>query len=213
MESVAPPVIGVEPERGEQYEVGAKYAPGGMNAVFSAAIYDLSKQNVTIPVVQPDGTISRETIGESRVRGLDLEAKVEVNDRLSLIGAYSYMKTEVVRGVVRGTVVDGNEFVTAPNHTASIWANYTFPGAVPSGDVTLGAGLRYVGSYYFDVLNTRESKDALLVDASVSVDLGQETALALSVSNLLDEQHVVGSGTADYYNPGREIALTLRKTW
>lgn len=213
VESVAPPAIGVEPERGEQVEIGAKYAPAGTNAVFSAAIYDLTKQNVTIPVVQPDGTITRETIGESRVRGFDLEAKVEVNDRLSLIGSYSYMDTEVVRGVVRGVTVDGNEFTTAPNHIASIWANYTLPGAVATGDVTAGLGLRYVGSYYFDVLNTRESTDALLVDASLAVDLGETAALELSVSNLFDEQHVVGSGTADYYNPGREIGLTLRKTW
>ncbi|MFE3836232.1 TonB-dependent siderophore receptor [Pseudogemmobacter sonorensis] len=213
VESVAPPSIGVEPERGEQYEIGAKYAPSGSNALFSAALYDLSKQNVTIAVVQPDGTITRETIGESRVRGFDFEARVEVNDRLSVIGSYSYMDSEIVRGVVRGAVMDGKAFTTAPNHIASVWANYTLADAVPQGDVTLGLGLRYVGSYFFDAANTRKSDDALLVDASLAMDLSDTASLQLSVSNLLDEQHVVGSGTADYYNPGREIGLTLRKSW
>lgn len=213
VESVAPPSIGVEPERGEQYEIGAKYAPMGMNALFSAALYDLSKQNVTIAVVQPNGSITRETIGESRVRGLDLEARVEMNEQLSLIGSYSYMDSEVVRGVVRGEVIDGNSFATTPNHMASIWANYTLADAVPQGDVTLGLGLRYVGSYFFDTANTRKSDDALLVDASLAMDLNESASVQVNVSNLFDEQHIVGSGTADYYNPGREIGVTLRKTW
>ena len=213
VESVAPPAIGVEPERGEQFEIGAKYAPSGMNALFSVAVYDLSKQNVTIPVVQPDGTITRERIGESRVRGIDFEARAEVNENLSLIGSYSYMDTEVVRGVVRGVTLDGKQFTSAPNHIASIWANYTWADALPQGDVTAGLGLRYVGSYYFDAANTRKSSEALLVDGSLAVDLTDSAALELSVSNLFDEQHIVGSGTADYYNPGRAFGLTLRKTW
>ncbi|HEY0184547.1 MAG TPA: TonB-dependent siderophore receptor [Rhodopila sp.] len=214
VESVAPPSIGVEPERGRQYEIGAKYAPMAINALFSASIYDLTKKNVTIAVVQPNGTIERETVGKSRVKGIDLEAKVELSDDLSLIGSYSYMDTEVVQGTLRtGASLAGKEFTTAPKHVASIWANYKLPETVVQGDVTLGLGLRYIGSYYFDTANTSKSEDALLVDASVGVGLGDTASLQLSVSNLFDEQHVVGSGTADYYNPGREIGLTLRKVW
>ncbi|MGY2436818.1 TonB-dependent receptor domain-containing protein, partial [Escherichia coli] len=46
VESVSPPEIGVTPKRGKQYEIGAKYSPAGMNALFSAAIYDLTQENV-----------------------------------------------------------------------------------------------------------------------------------------------------------------------
>src|SRR5690606_18734978 len=101
VESVAPPSIGVKPERGEQREIGVKYAPVGINALFSAAVYDLTKDDVTIAVVQDNGTIERQTIGESRVRGVDLEAKAELTDTLSLTGGYSYMDSEVVRGTLR----------------------------------------------------------------------------------------------------------------
>ena len=86
VESVAPPSIGVTPERGEQYEVGVKYAPMGMNALFSASVYDLTRKDLTIAVVQPSGVIEREVVGESRVRGIDLEAKAEVMENLSVIG-------------------------------------------------------------------------------------------------------------------------------
>lgn len=214
VESIAPPSIGVEPERGEQFEVGVKYAPLGMNAMFSASVYDLTKKDVTIAVVQDNGTIEQEKIGQTRARGLDLEAKAEITEQLSLTAAYSYTDSEVVRGTLRsGTSIAGHEFTSVPNHSASIWANYTVEGEGARGDMTFGLGLRYVGTYYFDATNTQQSEAATLVDASFGYDLSDTAALELSVSNLLDEQHVVGSGTADYYNPGREVALNLRKTW
>lgn len=213
-ESVAPPSIGVKPERGEQYEVGVKYSPSEMNALFSASVYDLTKENVTIAVVQTDGSIARETVGKSRVRGLDLEAKAELSDRFSLIGSYSYIDSEVIEGTLRnGTSIKGNEFTSTPNHIASIWGTYTHPGQGVRGDMTFGLGARFVGSYYFDATNSASSESATLFDASVSYELAEGTDLELHVSNLFDEQHVVGTGTANYYNPGRDISLTLRKSW
>lgn len=210
VESVAPPAIGVTPERGKQYEVGVKYAPAGTNALYSAAIYDLNQEDVTIAVVQPNGTIERETVGESQVRGLDLEAKTELTDNLSLIGGYSYMESDVVRGTLRnGTSLKGNEFITAPKHSASLWSFYSLPGTAMS----VGLGARYIGAYYFDAANSAKSEATTLFDAAFTYEIVKGTDLAINVSNLLDEQYVVGSGTADYYNPGRELTAKLSYRW
>lgn len=207
VESVAPPTIGVDPERGEQYEIGAKYAPFGTNALFSAAIYDLTRDDVTIAVVQENGVIERETVGESRVRGLDLEAKAELTDNFSLVGGYSYMESEVVRD--SNADREGNEFTAAPKHMASLWGYYT----LPNQDMSVGLGARYVGSYYFDAANTSKSDAATLFDAAFSYQFMKDTDLAVNVSNVFDEQHVVGSSTADYYNPGREISAKVSYRW
>lgn len=210
VESVAPPQIGVTPERGKQYEVGVKYSPAGMNALFSAAIYDLTQEDITIAVVQPSGAIERETVGESRVRGLDLEAKAEITQNLSLIGGYSYMESEVLRGTLRsGAPLKGNEFEAAPKHSASLWSYYTLPGT----EMSVGLGARYTGAYYFNPANTAKSEAATLFDAAFNYRIFRDTDLAINVSNLLDEQHVVGSGTADYYNPGREITAKVSYNW
>ncbi|TLX54333.1 TonB-dependent siderophore receptor [Stutzerimonas nosocomialis] len=211
VESVAPPQIGVTPERGKQYELGVKYSPSGMNALFSAAVYDLTQEDVTIAVVQPGtGAIVRETIGESQVRGLDLEAKAELTANLSLVGGYSYMETEVIRGTVfGGTSIKGNEFDAAPKHSASLWTYYSLPGT----DMSVGLGARYIGAYYFDAVNSAKSDATTLFDAAFNYQIARGTDLAVNVSNLLDEQHVVGSGTADYYNPGREITAKLSYSW
>lgn len=215
VESVSPPEVGVTPERGSQYELGVKYSPAAINALFSAAIYELIQDDVATAVVQPNGAIEQQTVGEQRVRGLDLEAKAELTDNLSVIGGYSYMETEVLRGALNvwgvGVVsIEGNEFVSAPKHSASLWTYYSVPGT----SVSVGLGARYVGSYHFSNFNdTGESEATTLFDAAFNYQIAKDMDLAVNVSNLLDEQHVVGSGTADYYNPGRELTAKLSYSW
>ncbi|WP_330508574.1 TonB-dependent siderophore receptor [Pseudomonas putida] len=210
VESVSPPQVGVTPQTGKQYEMGIKYSPMGMDALFSAAVYDLTQENVTIAVVLPSGIIEQQTVGESRVRGLDLEAKAQVTQDISVIGAYSYMESEVLRGsLYDGSSLKGNEFTTAPKHTASLWSYYDVPGT----DVSVGLGARYVGAYYMDAANTKKSDGTTLFDAALNYKIAKGTDLALNVSNLFDEQHVVGSGTANYYNPGREVTAKVSYSW
>lgn len=210
VESVSPPQVGVTPQTGRQYEVGVKYSPIEMDALFSAAVYDLTQENVSIAVVLPSGIIEQQTVGESRARGLDLEAKVQVTQDLSLIGAYSYMKSEVIRGTLYdGSSLKGNEFTTAPNHTASLWSYYSVPGT----DVSVGLGARYVGAYFMDAANTKKTEGTTLFDAAFNYRIAKGMDLAVNVSNLLDEQHVVGSGTANYYNPGREVTAKVSYSW
>jgi len=215
VESVSPPEVGVTPERGSQYELGVKYSPAAINALFSAAVYELIQDDVATAVVQPSGAIEQQTVGEQRVRGLDLEAKAELTENLSVVGGYSYMETEVLRGALNvwgvGVVsIEGNEFVSAPKHSASLWSYYSVPGT----SVSVGLGARYVGSYHFSNFNdTGKSEATTLFDAAFNYQIANDMDLAVNVSNLLDEQHVVGSGTADYYNPGRELTAKLSYSW
>jgi len=219
-ESVAPPEIGVEPERGEQYEIGVKYQPAGINALISASVFDLTRDNVSVGVVQADGSIEQQVIGESRVRGFELEGKAEVAQNWDVIASYSFLDSEVLKGPESidgdGNEVetDGNQFANVPRHVASVWVNYTMPGEGARGDMTFGLGARHVGSYYYALSNdTGQSEATTLFDAAFSYEVAENTGLAINVSNLADEQHVVGSGTADYYNPGRTVSATLRRTW
>ncbi|MFV0447826.1 MAG: TonB-dependent siderophore receptor [Vibrio sp.] len=208
-ESVAPPSPGdnvnIEPERGDQIELGVKYSPSSINALFSAAIYDLEKNNVSITVVNPNGTFSQYA-GETRVKGLDLEMKAELTDDLSLTGGYSYMDTEVVRS---DDIPEGNEFANIPHHSASLWGYYT----LPNQTMDFGLGARYVGSYYFDAANTSKSEAATLFDAAFAYRISKSASLSVNVHNLTDKQYVVGSGTADYYNAGRSFNASLNYTW
>lgn len=209
-ESVAPPSTGNEPTFGEQYEVGIKYSPEAFPALFTAAVYDLTMENITTyeaPVYLPA------TIEKIRHRGLDLEAKVELPQNVNLIAAYSYIDSKIEEpGDVSG--YNGNSFAQVPEHLASVWGTYTLEGNGSRGDMTFGLGARYTGSYYFDNANTRKSDSAIVFDAAFTYKVQENTTFQLNVSNMFDEKHVANDdGGAYYYNPGRTIYATLRQTW
>ncbi|MDB6453038.1 TonB-dependent siderophore receptor [Falsirhodobacter sp. 20TX0035] len=197
----------LDPETGKQYEIGVKYQPEAMRALFSAALFDLTKENIT----RTDASTGLQYLtGEIRSRGLELEARAEVMDGLELIAAYTYIDTEV-QDELSG--LQGNELEKVPNHLASLWSNYTLAGDGTRGDMTFGLGARYTGTYFNTAANTGgKSEAAVIYDAAVSYEVTPDTALSLNVKNLFDEQHDTG-GSAVYYNPGREISATIRRTW
>ncbi|WP_176086877.1 TonB-dependent siderophore receptor [Martelella sp. HB161492] len=208
-QSVAPPTIGVEPERGEQYEIGVKYAPLAFPALFSASIYDLDKNNITVtnPV-----TNMQETIGEARVRGLDLEAKAELPHNFSLTAAYSYMMSDIVENGTGGNV--GNELAFVPNNVASLWVDYKWEGEGNRGDMTFGLGARYQSSYYFGEDNTVSSDPNITFDAAFTYQVAENTSFQVNATNLFNEKYVAYGGYgADWYNQGRAVYATLRQTW
>ncbi len=208
-ESVAAPSLGLEPERGEQYELGVKYQPDAFPALLTASIYDLTKNNITR--TNP-ATNLRETIGEVRVRGLDLEAKAEITSNWSLTAAYSYLDAEIVENGTDGN--EGNRPYHVPKHIASVWVNYALEGDGKRGDMTFGLGGRYTGSYYFNDANTVKTGSNFVVDAAFTYKVFENTALQVNVSNLFDRKHIdYGGFGADFYNPGRAISATLRQTW
>ncbi|WP_299844056.1 TonB-dependent siderophore receptor [uncultured Jannaschia sp.] len=201
--------FGVEPERGKQLEAGVKYRPDAMRALFTASVYDLRKFNQTVTDAD---TLLPETIGESQVRGIDLEAKAELTDGLSVIAAYSYLDSEIVESD-NGTN-NGNSLGSVPRHSGALWIGYAVPGRGAIGDVDLGLGARYIGEYWTSDANIDEIESSWIVDAALGYGLTDTTEMRLNVSNLLDEQHVAQKGfSANYYNPGREVALTLSHTW
>ncbi|MBK4216820.1 TonB-dependent siderophore receptor [Paracoccus caeni] len=209
-ESVVPASgLTVDPERGDQLEFGVKYRPANGNTLLTAAVYDLTKSDITRtdPV-----TNLPSTIGEVRVRGIDLEAKAELSSSISLTAGYSYLDSKIVENGTAGNV--GNRLSFVPEHTASVWLNYTLAGQGARGDMSFGLGGRYTGSYYFDDANTTESGSNFIVDAAYSYQIQENTSLAINVSNLFDRKHVsYGGFGADFYNPGRSVSATLRRTW
>ena len=208
-QSVVPASVGLEPERGEQFEAGVKFRPAGTRALFTASVYNLTKENMTVtdPV-----TLTQRTIGEAEAIGIDLEAKADLTDAISLTAGYSYIETEIVENGTRGN--EGNELSFVPNHSASLWLDYTLSGLGNLGDMTFGAGARYTGTGFMDDANTLTSEAAVVVDAAFDYEISEQTSLGIKATNIFDEKHVAYGGFgADFYNPGRNVKVTLRHSW
>jgi iron complex outermembrane recepter protein len=204
------------PTTGEQFEVGVKYQPPGINSFIQLAGYQITQQNVLTP--DPVYTTFSQPTGEIRSRGIEFEGRASLNDNLDLIGTYSYIDAEITKSSTAN--VSGNRVPQVPNHIASGWANYRFTEGLLRG-LELGGGVRYVGSSYGNDVNTFKVNDVTLFDAAIRYDLSARldlpTRLELTVNmqNLGDREYVAScsSATACYFGLRRLIIGGLRVRW
>lgn len=198
-------------QRGKGYEIGAKYQPEGFDALFTASLFDLTQTNVA----EWNASYTAEyQVGKINVRGLELEAKMALNDHINLTAAYSYWDPKIEEDVTGDNV--GKRPSLVPHHLASIWTDYTIPGSGSIGDTTVGVGVRFVGRTYADDANTIALPSRTVFDAALSYKLSEHTTLSVNATNLFDKKYVsqvdTSSNTA-YYGDRRTVLGTLRYTW
>jgi len=212
-----------DPITGKQWEVGLKYQPASFDGLITVSAYDLRQQNVLTD--DPDsshntcGTTGTSQCqvqdGEGRVRGVELEGRVTPLPGFSVIGAASWMESEVTRS---NNGYAGNELAMVPDWTTSLWGDYTFQGGALEG-LSLAAGMRYNGKSYGDSANLYRIPSYTLWDAAIRYDIGLYgavgTQLSLNLSNLADKRFVsTCTGVSScYYGTGRTVTATARLTW
>ncbi|PRY75470.1 iron complex outermembrane receptor protein [Yoonia maritima] len=200
--------ISLESQEGEQYELGMKYRPAGMNALFTASIFDLTQTNVN---TQVSPTESRQ-IGEVNVRGLELETKAEISNNFSLLSSYAYWDAEIVDDGIATN--EGNRPARLPKHIASVWANYAIEDLDSLGDMNFGLGARFMGQTFGDDANTTNVKSYTVVDAAFGYAVTENVDLQLNVTNLFDTEYMTTSYYgSEYYGDGRTTRATLKYTW
>ena len=197
-----------DPETGQQFEIGAKYEPQSFDGLFSVALYDLRRQNVT--TADPNDPNLKVQTGEVRSRGVELEAGFEPIDGLVTKLAYTFNDAEITK------TNDGNRGKVAkstPKHTASLWADYTFDHGMLDG-FGFNGGVRYLGSQYVDEANTIEVPHTTLFDAGIHYDL-ENYVFALNATNLTDERWVAScaGATSCYYGQGRTFLASVKYRW
>ncbi len=198
----------LQPTTGKQLEAGVKYQPNGWDGYFAAAVYDLRQQNVPISVALPGGGSTTEQIGEVQVKGLELEGVASLAQGLDLRAAYTYMEAEIVSGKD-----DGNRPPNVPEHSASLWLDYTFQEGSALHGFGLGGGVRYLGQRYGDTGNTYDLDGVTLVDAAVHYQKDGIKGI-LSVKNIADKKYVAScSSFGCNYGDGRTYMSTLTFSW
>jgi iron complex outermembrane receptor protein len=216
------PTVGVDitgsafdPTRAEQWEVGLKYEPTFMDALFSVSGFFIRQENVLTPSATPGFNVQQ---GEIRSHGVEFEARGHATKNLELIGAFTVLNTEVTESTVAANV--GKRPQAVPKFHGSAWANYTFDSGSLEG-LTLGSGVRFAGSSFADDANTVETDGYALWDAAASYDLEKlsptldGTKVTLNVTNLLDTEYYSSCSSAFYcqYGNGAQVLLGLKYSW
>jgi iron complex outermembrane recepter protein len=198
------------PAEARQTELGLRYQPPGSDTLLSAAVYQLTQDNVAS---RPVGASYYVPSGKVRSRGLELEAHMPLGKQLALLGSYTFTDMKYLESA-EGYA--GNTPVQAPRHMASVRGDWSFaPGYM------VGAGVRYVGSSWVDDANSFKVRPYTLVDLMLRVDLQRLSpalkggSLRISANNLFDKTYVASCYSAQYcyWGDARALMATLGYQW
>ncbi|WP_292456487.1 TonB-dependent siderophore receptor [Mesorhizobium sp.] len=215
------PIIGTtatgdlfKPETGQQYEVGVKYVPTFIDGLFTVSLFDLTRQNVASNV---DAFAQIQT-GEVRSRGIELEGKVNVTEDFRVTGAFTAYDIKILKDVDAfkddtGISVIGKTPFIVPEVMASASVDYTFRGDWYDG-ISIGGGLRYVGSSWADNENTAKVPAVTLADLKLGYEK-ENWGIDLNITNLFDKTYVSSCQTTltCSYGEGRSFKLKAHTTW
>ncbi|WP_312481410.1 TonB-dependent siderophore receptor [Stutzerimonas nitrititolerans] len=194
----------IDPREGEQYEVGVKgsYFGGALNARLS--LFQLTDENrAARDENNLNGTTYR-AIGEARIRGGEIEVSGNPLPGWELIGGYTYMDTDIIKG-------DANAvFELMPQNQFSLWSNYELQGGPLAG---LGLGTGITGMSHFQTATGIEAPGYAVVDAKLSYPLTPKLTATFDVNNVFDREYYsrVGSTTTfNFYGPSRTFLVGAR---
>lgn len=207
-----------KPTTAQQYEVGIKYQPPGINSFITASLFDLRERNVLTSDPENPGFSTQS--GQVRARGLELEGHASLTDNLDLVASYTFLNNVTTESNDSTTTVDGNTTPLQgkapwgiPRNVGSAWLDYTMHGGNLRG-LGFGAGIRYVGSSY-DASNSIRVPSTTLLDAAIHYDTGLHWLFSLNAQNLFNRQYVAScfGTTTCTYGDGIEVLGTARYRW
>lgn len=207
------------PSRGTQIETGLRYRPEGFDALFTASLFRAVQRNLT--TADPDHPGYLAQTGETRSRGVELEARTAIGETTDLAAAYAHTDARVTRDTAApgGTDKTGHRVASVPRHAASLWLRQRFEDG-PADGLTAGIGMRYVGATY-NAANSVRIPAYTLVDVSLGYALDRlgpaldGVGLTLTATNLFDRRYFSPGFYEDSVFVGnrRAVLATLSYRW
>ncbi|MCL1059468.1 TonB-dependent receptor [Shewanella gelidimarina] len=205
--------MNLDPEYGEQYEIGTKWELFDGSLLLTGAIFDITVSNVTVQqeleTPDADGNIYMTTQeGEQRHKGFEMGAQGQVSDKWFMTGSMMYLDAQYETGASDKENLDGMTPVDAPEWSANVWTRYEMTEAL-----ALNFGAIYVGERFANTSNTI-SKDGYVrfdMGAAYTMDImGSDVSVRMNVKNLFDVDYLAGGTNTDVtVGEGRNFSLAL----
>ncbi len=164
-----------QPEESTQREIGAKAALLNGQLTANLALFSLDKEHIAIP---DDNGVTRQ-LGNQRARGLEVELAARLAQGWYAQGTYAFLDAELTHfnesvlvptadGLVP-QVFDrtGKVPAFAPEHLLTLWAARDL-----GANLTLAAGIRYVGSQFVAEDNVYAIDRVLTLDCGLTYRRG-----------------------------------------
>lgn len=169
----------LEPERGEQHEIGVKWQPRpGLDVTLAG--YDITKRNIRYRASETEFL----TFGAQNSRGFEASVTGSVTKRLQVIANYAYTDRAETTQDIDPTAV-GNRLYGVARHSFNAWGRYDLPVKMP-GNLAVGLGVAALGDRPADNQNSGFNLPGYArVDAAIFYSI-KGIDLAINLRNLND---------------------------
>jgi len=194
------------PERGVQWEGGAKSAWLNGHVTTTLALFQLNRKNVATS--DPTHANFSLVTGEQRSRGVELESTLHPVSGWNITAAYSYINAEVLHDT---SIAVGTPTLNAPKNILNAWTNYEFQRGAARG-LAFGFGGRHYTDQAGDQSNSFQLPGYGLTDASASYRRGR-ALWQINANNLTNARYFSGSYNAVYVRPGEPRTVRGVISW
>jgi len=199
------------PEKNTSYEVGSKWEFLDGNLLFTAALFQTTKENLREP--DPNNSLFNILAGTGVAKGGELELQGHITPEWQIIAGYAYTYGVITKSPTTGPASDlGHRLANVPAHTGNLWTTYDLPASWGIGKWQVGGGLNVVSSRFASTTPTtagsvaffKEIPGYFTLNAMAKYQLTEKVALQVNITNLTDNKfydqihpsHVVpGAGT------------------
>ncbi len=159
-----------------------------------------------------------DNVGNTRSKGIELEAEALLSNTLNLSFSVSYTDAKFIDVGNATEVSTASKLIKTPRWTAALSLQKLWP-LTQKHTLTTRLSWAYRSEVYNDVFNSEHAKQAAisLLNFYVSYPINQHLKASAFVTNLTDEYHVIGAndftsafGVAEYYlAPPRRFGLSF----
>jgi catecholate siderophore receptor len=225
----------LDPEVTTAWEIGAKFGLMGGRLAFTAAAFDITKDNASQPDPNGSGNLIVQTGEQDHVRGVEFSLIGRVARGWNVNATYTYLDSEIralfincaattipcPAGIpspspVLNTFAVGRDVYWTPRHSGSVWVTWD----VPDTGLQLGLGANYQSKVYTSYIpatvggvtslaRIAEIPSTTNFDAFAAYNFGRYR-IAINAYNLADELYYVQStNNRGVPAPGRTVVLSL----
>jgi catecholate siderophore receptor len=181
----------LRPERFDNYEVGAKWAPlKGLLA--SAALYQLDRTNTRAAGPNPGEIV---LTGAQRSRGLELGLQGDITQSWQISAGYAVQEAKIVRATAAAP--EGREAPLVPRHQLSMWNRYDV-----NSQLGVGLGVIARSKTFASVSNAVTLPGYARLDAALFYTIAPGIEAQLNVENLLGTHYFATAHNDNNIAPG-----------
>ncbi|MEM9450715.1 MAG: TonB-dependent siderophore receptor [Cyanobacteria bacterium P01_E01_bin.6] len=192
----------IDPERGEQFEVGVKseLLDGRFSA--SLAYFNITLENVATP--DPDFPTFSVATGRQRSQGIEIDLIGELLPGWNFLANYALTDADITED---NTDIEGNRLFSVPRNNFNLWTTYDIQGGLLEG-LGFGIGFNFVGERFGDNANSFTLGSYFLTNAAISYER-DNWRLGLNIRNLFDVDFIESASNSrtTEIDPGEDFTI------